>query len=205
MIVVSCYTPQPGYVACAARLKASLERFGLRGMLVEVKDPGNWVKATHIKPSIIIDVLCDAMDDVLAVDIDCEFLCDPRFPEWRFPWRMSDDQPDVAVYDWLKDPDNVKGFPVNPNRQLCSGGVMFFSYSAPAMNLLRRWNRAVRSEAVRPDDQVFDEVVNGCPNVADVQAFPKTMNWMPALFGPPPADCVVLHHYQNGAIRDAQI
>ena len=78
---------------------------------------------------------------------------------------------------------------------LHSGGVTVWGYTAPAIELLLRWNRALAENPEAVDDQVLDAVINQCGIPLKWKHLPKEMNWMPALFGPVHPGVIVRHDY----------
>lgn len=190
LTIVSAYTGNDPYPALVATLRASCERFGHPHRIVEI-DASNWIRATHLKPDVIIGALIDTHAPVLWCDADTELLR-PVDDEWSVCC-------DWAAYNWHEDPENAGMLPHDPSMVLHSGGVTFWNYTAPAFDVLIRWQRALSRNLDVVDDQVLDAVLNRAGIPIRRRHMPKRFNWMDGQWGPPPADVAILHHYVNRA------
>jgi hypothetical protein len=189
LIVTSFFTPNGRYPELAATLRTSCERVGLKHRIVEMKDGGDWLSNNNLKPQIILSTLMDTREPVLWCDCDCEILRMPNVSEHA----------EFGSYNWSADPLRInQEIPYDPRTLTCSGGVLYFNYTAPAMELLIRWCDAMNVAPQSVDDQTLSKVYNFYKIPLRVQWFDKKMNWMNGeLFGPAPDDCVILHRFVN--------
>ena len=195
MIVCSFYSPNGRYPALAARLNRSCERFGLRAHIQMLQDGGDWNRTTANKVNYLLQCLLDYRCPVLWLDADCELMALPTLL-----WQGA---PDFAVYNWHADTANVNAVPYDPHKLLSSGGVIYFTYTAPAIELLVRWRDAMMLAPTSIDDQTLDMVwAQTRPPVRQLW-LPKQYNWMTGLFGDPTSDVVIRHDYIDGAHRTA--
>lgn len=192
MKVISFYTNHGKYPELAARLKASCNRFDLPHSVVEIPDAGDWTKCNSAKAGFILSKLLDNRGPVLWVDCDCEFRRSP-LPEFVG---------DFACYNWHGDRENVNRFPHEPSKLRSSGGVLYFGYTAPAIEMIIRWVDAVDANPHLREDIVLDEVFNRVKPPVNPLWLGKKWNWMDGLYGPPQDDCVIYHEFTCGAHRD---
>jgi hypothetical protein len=192
MIVTSFYTNNGKYPALAARLRASCERLAIRHHIVELPDNGDWKSSNNFKPHLIMSTLLDNREPVLWCDADCEILAPPEIP----------DSADFAEYNWKADLKPAWKVKYDPSILLGSGGVIYFKYTAPALELLVRWVAQMNLNPAAIDDQVLDVVYNQIRPPVTAHWLDKRYNWMTGLFGmKPPADCVIRHDYIKGGHR----
>jgi hypothetical protein len=185
MIIASYFTPS--YRANADVLRASCERFGHAHKIIELPEQGSWIGGIHKKCQVILNTLIDVRQPVVWIDADCELLKPIPDQDWQdFDW---------AGHDWHT--ENRKTNPDYPATDdvLHSGGVTIWNYTAPAIELLLRWHRALVANPEAVDDQVLDAVVNRAGVPLRWKHLPKEMNWMPFLFGPLTPDVIVRHDY----------
>lgn len=200
MLVVSFYTVNGSYPALAARLRASCERFGLRHKIVEAPQRESWKDAINMKAGFILQSLLDERGPVLWLDCDCEVR---KRPTLLMSGLMLPGSPDFAVYNWrTTDHDYDESEITN------SGGVSYWNYTAPAIELLVRWQVACSQHPACVDDQTLDAVWKKFRPPVRAMWLPKTYNWMwstesrdqviDTAFGPVPDDVVIWHDYVGG-------
>jgi hypothetical protein len=194
MIVASFFTPNGNYPALAQRLADSCNRFNVPSRIMKVDDTGQWLSSNNLKPSIILDALFETRQPILFCDADCELLAKPAIL----------DDTDFGIYNWHADKECIKPeIPYNPSVLLGSGGVIYFNYTAPAIELLIRWRETLSRNPQGVDDQVLDYCFNTSRPPVKCWWMPKTMNFMTGLFGDVPEDCVIRHDFLNRLHREA--
>lgn len=196
MTVLSYFTNNGRYPALAERLDASCEKFLVERRIVQMEDWGEWLTNNNLKPRFILEQLIDVRGPVLWMDIDTEFVGDPhRFISAWESWRGMCD---FGIYNWHADRANVNNVPYDEKRLLGSGGVIYFDYTAPAIEILLRWIAALNANPQGVDDQVLDTVFNS-HNRPPVRPtwFQKRMNHMIGLFGEANADTIIRHDFVN--------
>jgi len=194
MIVASFFTRNGSYPQLAQRLSDSCTRLGLHHRIVEAADTGQWKSSNNMKVAVIHQFMFELRRPVLWVDVDCEIL--------KLPILLWEEDHDFAAYNWHGDSDNVNHVPYDPSRLFCSGGVLWFRYTAPAMELLWRWRAALAANPQGVDDQVLDEVYNSARPPVRPLWLPRTYNFMTRLYGDPTPDVVIRHDFVEGGHRD---
>lgn len=192
MIVTSFYTPNGNFPALAARLGESCKTLGLPHLIQPIPDKGDWLSSNNLKPKIILSTLLKFRKPILYVDADCEIIRAPEIPEGT----------DFGILNWKADHELALRFGYDPEHLISSGGVIYFAYTAPSIELLIRWCEAMELNPEGVDDQVLNVVyeVNKIPMRA--WWMPKNMNWMVGLFNDPPTDCVIRHDFVNRKHRN---
>lgn len=185
MIICSYFTP--AYRDKADKLKASCERFGYQHRIIELPEAKSWIDGIHKKCQIILNVLLDVRQTVIWIDADAEILKPIPDETWL--------DCDWAAYNWHGDPQNTLGIYFDEARVLHSGGVTVWAYSAPAIELLLRWHRALLANPEGVDDQVLDAVLNLVSIPLRRKNLPKELNWMVGHFKEPHDGVVVRHDY----------
>lgn len=193
MIVTSYFTCNGRYPDLAERLAASCARFGVEHDIVEVADPGDWHRGCGMKPDRILGSLLRYREPILWMDVDCEFVASPE--------SLATAEADFAIYNWRADAANRPGAPADPTQLMCSGGVSLWGYTAPAMDLLIRWQGVIAKSPPGEDDPMLDYAFNTFRPPVTTAWLSKRQNWMTGLWGEPPADCIVRHDYTNGQHR----
>lgn len=189
MIAASFFTPNGKYPELGRRLSVSLDRFGLINKILPISDQGSWQKGNAAKPQFIWDMLIEFRRPILWIDVDCELL--------KLPHLLWGGTHDFACYNWRADPENANDLPVEPENMLSSGGVFYFGYTAPALELLQRWIDGMKAKPGAADDQVLDGVFKSHRPPVRPLWLPRKYNWMPR-FGRPPVDCVIRHDCAGG-------
>jgi hypothetical protein len=189
-IFVSFFTPNGNYPLLADKLKASLDRFELNSDVMELPQFPTWQRAVACKSKFILDMLDYHKRPVVWMDADTEV--------WQFPELLFGPH-DFAVYNWSVDTDHHLAGSLDPDKMLCSGGVIKFGWTNGAYNLLKRWSEAMQT-AQGEDDPELDLVFN---DGADVNPLwlPKTYNRMDKHthhWSSIPADQVVINHDYTG-------
>ena len=189
-IFVSFFTPNGKYPWLAENLKASLDDFDLRWDVREVPQFPSWQKALMYKPQFILEMFQLHARPVVWMDIDTEV--------WQFPELLFGPH-DFAVYNWAVDTNHHLEGRLDPDKLLCSSGVVKFGWSENAYNLLRRWNEEMQTSD-SADDPVLDRVYERNLNALWL---PKTYNRMDKHthhWSSIPAELVVINHdYVGGA------
>jgi hypothetical protein len=201
MIFISFFTPDGAYPDLAGKLVASLDRLRLRSDVQMRPRFADWVDGVRFKPRFILDRLLEHRQPVVWLDVDTEVR---RHPQLLFGKQ------DFAIYNWLADKghhlDGEIPFDRRSTRLMCSGGVQKWGYTAPAIELLLRWNRRVDERTDREwDDPLLDEVFNQHRPPVDTLWLPKTYNRMDGLSehwsAVPPEQIVINHDYRRGGHR----
>jgi hypothetical protein len=203
MIFISFFTPNGAYPALAGKLKASLDKFGLRSDVQSRPPFANWAEACLYKPRFIMEKLQRYREAVVWMDIDTEV--------WQHPHLLFGEH-DFAIYNWMADRGHhLDGrIPFDPKSRLlmCSGGVQKWGYTAPALELLRRWLTKVEAfPLAQGDDALLNLAYNESQPPVNVLWLPKTYNRMDKhtehWSAIDPADVVINHDFTGGKHRDA--
>jgi len=120
---------------------------------------------------------------------------------WKYPGLLFGEE-DFAIYNWYADLNHhLEGMiEYNPDATnlFCSGGVQKWGYTAPAIELLIRWIRAIHeSDKSKGDDPVLDYVFNKFQPPVKPLWLPKTYNRMDKHtwhWQSVPLDQVVINH-----------
>lgn len=202
MIAISFYTANGKYPALASRLRKSCERFDLRHKIVEAPQQDCWHRTINLKPGFILQSLLDAREPVLWLDCDCEIRQPPKLLS-----NVAMTGTDFAVYNWQAHGDYDGSEITN------SGGVSYWAYTAPVLDLLIRWQFACQNNPLAVDDETLDYVWKHFRPPVKPLWLPKEYNWMwsngpqdPVIeraFGPVPDDCVIWHDYVGGKHGEA--
>jgi hypothetical protein len=201
MIAISFYTSDGAYPRLADRLRASCEAVGLKNKIVQGPSRETWHRTINMKAAFILQNLLDAREPVLWLDCDCVVR--------KFPALLCRNEHDFAIYNWCMADHQFDG-----TKLLNSGGVSYWGYTAPAIELLVRWSAACHANPAAIDDQTLDAVWKEHRPPVKPFWLPKTYNWMCRKngvedlvirreFGPEPADCVIWHDYCGGKHREA--
>jgi hypothetical protein len=174
MIFISFYTSNGKYPELATKLKASLIRHELNYDIEQVDHVMTWEEACSFKSKFILNKLLQFRRSVVWMDIDTEV--------WKYP-ELLEGPHDFAIYNWHADKNHhlEDKIDIDPNSKhlFCSGGVQKWGYSAPAIELLLRWNNAVNSlDKSRGDDPILDLVYNTFNPPVHSLWLPKTYNRM---------------------------
>jgi len=202
VFVVSKYTANGRYPQFADRLRESCVRHGLPCDVAEVQPPPGvtgrqaWLDVMHAVPNWIINALCQRRGPVLYLDADCEIV---EYPALLM--GALEGGHDFAIYNWHADPQALNGVPYDPTRLLGSGGVIYFNYTAAALELLMRWVSNTPAHRDLPCDQVLDIAFNGSRGLPLRPLWlPKSYNRMTSHF--PDVRPVINHVYVNGGHRE---
>jgi hypothetical protein len=193
MKVISFFTRHGKYPEMAQRLTVSCQRLGLPHWCYEMPDKGDWKSSTNAKPRFILSTLLEMRCPLLWVDIDTEIL--------RLPSLVWQNATDFAIYNWRADAGNIQQGPYDPSDLKCSSGVIYLGYTAPAIDLLVRWNEQMVANPTEIDDFVLDKTYKLYRPPVQALWLPKTYNWMTGIFGPPTGECVIRHDYVAGGHR----
>ncbi|KKM07157.1 hypothetical protein LCGC14_1736760 [marine sediment metagenome] len=127
-IVISFYTPGTSYEQHAENLARSCVRWGLEHNIVPVESKGSWLENIRHKPHFIAEMLEKHGRAVLWVDVDGVIQ--------RYPALYDNAEFDVGInwrdYELFPAPGRRSGL------ELLSG-TMFWNYTEPSRELLRRW------------------------------------------------------------------
>jgi len=193
MKVISFFTRHGKYPEMAQRLAASCQRLGLSHWAPELSDQGDWKTSTNFKPRFILSTMLELRSPLLWVDIDTEIL--------RLPSLVWQGVTDFAIYNWKADAGNTRQTPYDPGDLQCSSGVIYFGYTAPALDLLVRWNEQITANPNDIDDFALDKTYKLYRPPVKALWLPKTYNWMTGHFGPATEECVIRHDYVAGGHR----
>lgn len=192
MVVISAYTTNGDYPQLADQLIKSCDKFGLRHSVTEMGGRSTWLETVRNKPSWILSRLFELREAVLWLDADCEII---RLPSLLF--GMSHD---FAAYNWKADHGTHVGY--DPNQLQVSGGVLYFGYTAPAIELLGHWQTEV---AYRPNAYGTDPSLNVAFNNYRP---PVRAMWLPKSYNRhenhwPDVEPVINHKFLNRKHSDA--
>jgi len=194
-IVAALYTPS--HAASAARLEASLVRFGLAYMLVEVPTVHSSMSVSGsgdpalTKPAFIRSVMDAFQSPVLYVDADLVFRSLPRHIV-----DLAAGTHDLAVYNWLADEHTDAFLPVTEKptdprpainearffgfshsvdyfdreQLICSGGTQFYANTPAARALLTAWAGVIGEQPGVADDECLDYAYNNSLAGTEVSA-----------------------------------
>lgn len=191
MICISFFTSNGAYPRLVDRLRKSCERFDLRHKIIEAPPQDSWHRTINHKAAFILQSLLDIREPVLWLDCDCEI----RQP----PTVFDGTDADFAILNWKSGENNYDGHEITN-----SGGVSYWAYTAPSIDLLVRWQAACQANPNAIDDQTLDEVWRKHRPPMKALWLPREYNWMEPQFGPAPADTVIWHEYVNGGHWDAK-
>lgn len=192
MVVVSFHTSNGNYPALADQLSKSCDKFGLRKSITQCAGEATWLETVRNKPGWILSRLFELREAVLWVDADCEFMQPPTL--------LFGIPHDFAAYNWRADHGTHVGY--DPNQLQVSGGVLYFAYTAPAIELLGRWQTTV---AYRPDSQGTDPSLDASFNTFRP---PVRTLWLPRSYNRhasywPEVEPVINHKFANRRHSDA--
>lgn len=123
MLIVGYYTENTPYVDEANRLRANLDRMGLRHDFREVPNLGSWQKNTQYKSHFVEDMLIEhAPHPIVYCDVDAEFRHCPTLL-----FKLPASGIDIAACK-------------HGGHELLSGTV-FFSNSECCMQVVARWQQ----------------------------------------------------------------
>lgn len=168
MIVLNRHTLTGKYPALAGLLRESCKRFSIIFDIETVPSAGDFNANNNRKPVFLLDALMTHRQPVVWLDADCEIK--------KYPSLFDSFGGDFASYNWCADPQNTNGLPFNTNLLRCSGGVLWFNYSAPAFELLVRWRDALAVHPEETDDDMLSEVFNSNRVPAQTLWLPKSYN-----------------------------
>lgn len=180
MLVFSRYTPDGTYPKFAATLKASCIKHGISHDIQEAYPaPGrtskdSWQRTMYTFTQQLLMAVITHRQPICWMDCDCEII--------ERPDLLLNTTADFATYNVHADPQNVHGIAFNPNRLLNCGGVLYFNYSTPAIELMLRWifgcnasldhhNKNLEG-VLTPWDQILDAAYNS-------ERIPLTPLWLP--------------------------
>lgn len=176
------------YAAKAARLAASLAKFGLAHALFDVPtvhrsiSPKGASDLAYCKPAFIAWALRRFQRPVLYLDADCEIKERPELI-----WALRRDNTDLAVYNWLADLMNDAWVPepsmpgitssgaprywcfshtiddYSSTQMNCSGAVQYWGNSDGAARLLAAWQQTIGLHARLADDECLRLAFNRSP------------------------------------------
>ena len=201
MIFISYFTPNGKYPALAAKLQASLDKFGLHGDVQQRAPFASWAEGCRYKSGFILEKLRHYREPVVWMDVDTEV--------WQYPQLLFGDH-DFAIYNWTADRDHhLDGMiPYNPQSRMlvCSGGVQKWGHTPEAIDLLEKWIAQFDREPwAQGDDPLLDVAYNECNPRVNPLWLPKTYNRMdkhtPHWSRIPAADVVINHDYVGGGHR----
>lgn len=194
MIFISYYTSNGRYPKLAERLRDSLKRFGLDHRIAHAQDGGDWRKSLFLKPTYIRQCLYEFRRPIVWIDADCEVR--------KLPSLLFTQAHDFAAFNWRACPGNPLNLPQMDGLS-CAGGVLMFGYTAPAMELLDRWEAMQQSKPEIGDDPALDRVFNDARPPVNPLWLPRSYNHMSKHYGEPADDCVIYHDYCAGGHREA--
>jgi hypothetical protein len=192
MIVVTTYTPGSKYEDYAKKLEASCDRFGIQFRGIEIESRETWHDTDLIKIEIVRELLLEYRRPICWMDSDCEIV--------QFPTLLIDPPCDFAAYNWHADPDNTGGLYYDNTRLQVSGGVLYFRYSAPALELVVRWEQMSLLAQSGGTDPPLDAAFNQYKPPVNPIWLPKSYNRMDSMW--PDVKPVINHEYCNRGHRD---
>ena len=188
-IVLSRYT-RDGYEDSAKRLADSCRRFNLRSSIEVVDTMGSWLDTVKQKPLWILSSLLAWREPVLWIDADCEVI--------KFPDLLYCHGADFSAYNWKADAESGKPMSYDPSQLEVSGGVMLFGYTAAAIELLIRWDRACQQNcSPQGTDPMLSLVFNDKRPPLQIAWLPKSYNRHEKMW--PDVEPVINHDYRTGA------
>lgn len=193
MIVISRYTCDGIYEDFAAKLRRSCQKFGLDHDISPIPDRGSWAATDCDKPQTMIRSLLKYRRGICWLDADCEIV--------KFPRLLIDPHADFACYNWHGDSDNPNGFAFDPTKLNVSGGVLYFRYTAAALELLLTWD----SECDDASDEGSDPPLNRAFNLrrppVNALWLPRSYNRMDSLFSDEP---IINHVFRDRQHKQAK-
>lgn len=190
MDIVSFYTGEGAYKDFADKLRRSCEKFGITPHIEQLPTTGDWVKNNSLKPQFIQRQLLALKRPVLWCDADCEVI--------ERPERLEKPAADFAAFNWAAERE---GDEADQNEKVLrsAGGVLWFNYTPPAIQLLYQWVTWSIKEPTIPDDRLLDMlwVRWRGPKIRTLW-LPRTYNRMDLKW--PNVKPVINHVYRDGAI-----
>lgn len=190
MVFVSFWTDN-GYREAAERLGKSLDKFGLPKHIEQMEPGASQHKVLTLKPRWILGQVLRFRRPVIWLDADCEVL--------QLPSLLFTDFYDFAAYNWNADAGNPFHDTYNPDRAGVNSGVMLFNYTAPSLELLLRWDAALKKNLDMPDDIVLSQVLNSFRPPVRHLWLPRSYNRLESLF--PDTQPIINHEYKAGGLH----
>lgn len=187
MIFTSVYTDHGNYPQLAIKLRDSLKKWGVLFRIDKITTEGGAPPPHNFKAQHILRVLCEVRQPICWLDIDCEVV--------QPPVLLFQNTHDFAVYNWYADSGNHLGLPYDPTRLMASGGVQYYGYTAPALELAFRWANRLTMD-LREDDLVLDSVFNESRPPVNPLWLPRNYNRM--AYHWPDVEPVINHDYTGG-------
>ena len=188
-IYVSYYTPD--YADCAAKLKASLDQFGLHHELMPVKDLGRWDLNCTGKAACMRIMLNAHQCPVVWIDSDAIV----RRPPELFDRLADENKIDVAVCRWKR---------LNSMRRPeVLSGTVYVGNTDGGRRLLDKWDAECKAHPQRWDQVSLEVSLGAC----DLR-----IEWLPVEYTfisdihrwEYPNASPVVEHYQRSRIRKAR-
>jgi hypothetical protein len=129
MIVVGYYTQGTAYEKDAARLRASLDHWGLAHEIVGVPPQPDWDHATALKPIVLFLLRQALAGPILYVDVDAVVHADCS--------KYFDGLDCDFAAHWFQGPSG--GYDRSRNDDWLLSGTMYFADTGPARDLLLAW------------------------------------------------------------------
>lgn len=179
--IISFYTEDNEYAEHAARLKATLDRFGLDYILNPIPSTGSWECNCAYKAEFIYKQWQQSPIPVVWLDADATLEQDPKL--------FASLNADFAIHKWTWDyAHHAAGW------EFCSG-TLYFGKSERTEALLKQW--ILRCKA---DPYTWDQV-HLCSAWCDVSTIsPLQTAWLPRSYlqidGAPDTESTVVRHWQ---------
>jgi hypothetical protein len=161
--IISYYTPDPIYTLAAERLKASLDKFGLRHTIIACEPRGNWNANTCYKSSVIYaNLYSDLLFDQIWLDADAEVML--------YPELLSDLDCDIAAV-------------VNDKGLLAS--MIYFRNCPEVRELVADWVKLNKENpGERTGDQInLERLLKKNDHQLRFQALPWEYSYIPDIMG----------------------
>ena len=183
MKFISFFTDE--YDDDAQRLSESLERHGMPHAIEHHDKYDDWNNGINDKARWILGHLFSSREAVCWLDADCEII--------KMPSLLLGTSVDFAAYNWSADPEPSNGIYYDPNKLVVTGGVLYFAYTAPAIELLLRWEKLTREQPhILGSDPVLDLAYNHYRPPCKVHWLPKSYGRIKSCW--PDVEPVIEHH-----------
>lgn len=96
--IVSFYTPDPFYIACADRLRQRCKQLGVEHHIVEQNYGPNWIDNVRAKPTFLLAALKRLRRGFFWLDVDCLLLKPPTFTPNKWGVYL---RPDGTPHDFV--------------------------------------------------------------------------------------------------------
>jgi len=126
--VISFYTPTWEYPNYATKMEVACKTMGLESYIVHVRDTGDWITNTRIKPKFIYEALQELQRPVLWIDVDGTLVSVPELFKEEYPF-------DFAARKMASHRDRI-----------WQVGTLYFNYTPAALAFLEEWNKRLKDD-----------------------------------------------------------